>query len=129
LFSLSARDPGAAIQSLQGSSRYDLAVGGLGFNGFFGALYPVYVRGQAYLGAHQPADAAAELQRIVDHRSIVLADPMDTMARLQLARALAAAGDTVKAKGAYDNLFTVWKNADPDIAVIKDARAEYAQLP
>ena len=68
---------------------------------FFGELYPIYVRGLAYLAAQQPAEAAAEFQRILDHRSIVLVDPMDAMARLQLARALALAGDTVKAKSAY----------------------------
>jgi predicted Zn-dependent protease len=92
-------------------------------------LYPVYVRGQAYLAAHQPAQAAAEFQRILDHRSIVLVDPMDAMARVQLARALALSGDIVKAKSAYDDLFSLWKSADPDIRVLKDARAEYARLP
>ena len=103
-------------------------LGGIGFNGYFGALYPIYVRGEAYLAAHQPAEAAAEFQRILDHRSIVLVDPMDAMARLQLARALALSGDTVKAKSAYNDLFSLWKNADPDIPILKDARAEYARL-
>ena len=103
-------------------------LGGIGFIGFFGALYPIYVRGLAYLAAHQPAEAAAEFQRILDHRSIVLVDPMDAMARLQLARALALSGDTVKAKSAYNDLFALWKNADPDIPVLNEARAEYARL-
>jgi tetratricopeptide (TPR) repeat protein len=128
LFSLNADDAAAAIQSLQTASRFDLALGGVGFNGFFGALYPIYVRGEAYLAAHQPANAAAEFQRIIDHRSIVLVDPMDAMARLQLARALALSGDTVKAKGAYQNLLDLWKDADPDIPVVKEARAKYAEL-
>ena len=104
-------------------------LGGVGFIGRFGGLYPIYVRGLAYLAARQPAEAAAEFQRILDHRSIVLVDPMDAMARLQLARALALSGDTVKAKSAYDDLLTLWKNADPDIPVLKEARAEYARLP
>ena len=128
LFSLSARDAAAAIQSLQAASRFDLAVGGLGFHGYFGALYPTYVRGEAYLAAHQPVEAAAEFQRIVDHRSIVLVDPMDAMARLQLARALALSGDSVKAKRAYDDLFALWKNADAKIPMVEQARAEYARL-
>ncbi len=128
LFSLNARDAAAAIQSLQTASRFDLALGGLGFNGYFGALYPIYVRGLAYLAAHQPAEAAAEFQRILDHRSIVLVDPMGAMARLQLARALALSGDTVKAKSAYNDLLTLWKDADPEIPVVKEARAEYARL-
>ena len=100
LFAIDARDPSAAIQSLQSASRYDLGSGGLAFYWRFGALYPIYVRGQAYMAARQPAQAVAEFQRIVDHRSIVLVDPMDAMARLQLARALALSGDTVKAKSA-----------------------------
>ena len=96
---------------------------------YFGKLYPIYVRGLAYLAAQQPADAAAEFQRIVDHRSIVLVDPIDALARLQLARALALSGDTVKAKSVYGDLLTLWKNADADIPVLKEARAEYARLP
>jgi len=129
LFSLSARDPAAAIQSLQTASRFDLALGGLGFNAYFGALYPIYVRGMAYLASGRAADAASEFQRIVDHRSIVLVDPMDALARLQLARAVALSGDAVKRKSVYDDLFMVWKSADPDLPVLKEARAEYARLP
>jgi len=129
LFSLDAHDPAAAIQTLQTASRYDLALGAIGFIGRFGGLYPIYVRGMAYLAARQPTAAAAEFQRIIDHRSIVLVDPMDAMARLQLARALALSGDTVKAKRAYDDLLTLWKNADPDVPLVKEARAEFARLP
>ena len=128
LFALDARNAAAAIQSLQTASRFDLATGGIGFNGYFGRLYPIYVRGLAYLAAQQPAEAAAEFQRIVDHRSIVLVDPIDALARLQLARALVLSGDTVKAKGVYNDLLTLWKNADSDIRVLKDAQAEYARL-
>jgi tetratricopeptide (TPR) repeat protein len=129
LFSLNAADPAAAIQALQIASRYDLALGRVGFIGRFGGLYSIYVRGMAYLAARQPVAAAAEFQRILDHRSIVLVDPMDALARLQLARALALSGDTAKAKSAYHDLLTLWKNADPDIPVLKKARAEYARLP
>jgi serine/threonine protein kinase/tetratricopeptide (TPR) repeat protein len=129
LFALNARDPVAAIQALQVASRYDLHTVGVSYIGRFGALYPIYVRGQAYLAARQPAEAVGEFQRILDHRSIVLVDPMDAMARLQLARALAFSGDTVKAKSAYGDLLTLWKNADSDIPVLKAARAEYARLP
>jgi len=131
LFSLSTPTPDApaAIQALQTASRYDLALGRVGFVGRFGGLYPIYVRGLAYLAARQPAEASAEFQRILDHRSIVLVDPMDAMARLQLARALVLSGDTVKAKSAYNDLLTLWKNADPDVPVLREARAEYARLP
>jgi eukaryotic-like serine/threonine-protein kinase len=126
LFSLNAHDATAAIQALETASRFDLALGGVGFIGRFGGLYPIYVRGMAYLRTGQPAEAAREFQRILDHRSIVLVDPMDAMARLQLARALA--DDAVKAKTAYNDLFTLWKNADPDTPILKQARAEYLRL-
>ena len=129
LFALNAHDPAAAIQALQVASRYDLHTSGVGFKDRFGALYPIYVRGQAYLAARQPAEAVGEFQRILDHRSIVLVDPIDAMARLQLARALALSGDAVKAKRAYEDLFTLWKNADADIRLVKGARAQYGRLP
>jgi tetratricopeptide (TPR) repeat protein len=129
LFALNAHDGPAAIQALQIASRYDLALGGVGFIGRFGGLYPIYVRGLAYLAARQPAKAAGEFQRILDHRSIVLVDPMGAMARLQLARALALSGDTAKAKTAYSDLLQLWKTADPDIRVLEQAQSEYARLP
>jgi tetratricopeptide (TPR) repeat protein len=129
LFSLNTGDPAAAIQALQVASRYDLHTNGVGFIGRFGALYPIYVRGMAYLAARRPSEAAAEFQRILDHPGIVLMDPMGAMARLQLARALALSGDTVRAKSAYNDLLTLWKNADPDIPVLEEARAEFARLP
>jgi len=128
LFALNIPDAAAAIQALQTASRYDLALGGVGFIGRFGGLYPIYVRGVAYLAARQPAEAAAEFQRILDHRSIVLVDPMDAMARLQLARALVLSGDTAKAKSAYNDLLALWKEADPKIPIVNEARAEYATL-
>ena len=128
LFSLNAHDAAAAIQSLQTASRFDLGIGGVGVTGYFGRLYPIYVRGLAYLAAHQPAEAIGEFQRILDHRSIVLVDPMAAMARLQLARALALSGDTVKARSAYNDLFALWKDADADIPVLKRAKTEYARL-
>jgi tetratricopeptide (TPR) repeat protein len=129
LFSLNDREPAAAIRSLQPASRYDVAVGGIGFNGYFGALHSSYLRGEAYLASRQPAEAITEFQRILDHRSIVLVDPLDALARLELARALLASGDAPGAKRAYTDLFTLWKDADPDIPVVKDARAEYVRLP
>ena len=128
LFSLSARDAAGALQSLQPASRFDLALGGLGFYGYFGALYPIYVRGLAYLAAHQPAQAVAEFQRIVDHRGVVLVDPLDALARLQLARALSLSGNTVKARSVYDDLFALWEDADDRIPLITEARAEHARL-
>jgi eukaryotic-like serine/threonine-protein kinase len=128
LRSLNARDPGAAIQALQTTSRYDLALGGVGFTGRFGGLYPIYVRGNAYLEAQQPAAAVTEFQRILDHRSIVLVDPMAALARLQLARALVLSGEAAQAKRVYADLLALWKDADPTIPIVDQARAEYAKL-
>jgi len=126
--SLNMHEPAAAIQSLQVASRFDFAQGGTGFNGFFGALYPVYVRGTAYLAAHRPAEAAVEFQKVLDHPGAVLVDPMAAVARLQLARSLVLAGDAAKAKSAYQDLLTLWATGDADASLIKQARAEFARL-
>jgi serine/threonine protein kinase len=128
LHALDAGDPAAAIQALQPASRFDLAMGGIGFNAYFGKLYPIYVRGLAFMAAKQYRDAVGEFQRLLDHPSIVLVDPIDALARLQLARAHALAGDAAKAKSAYDNLLTLWKDADEGIPLIERARAESARL-
>ncbi len=91
-------------------------------------LYPAYVRGQAYLLAHNGTAAAAEFQKLLDHRGIVLNFVTGSLAHLQLGRAYAVAGDTAKAKSAYQDFFLLWKDADPDIPILKEAKAEYAKL-
>ena len=96
--------------------------------GFFGMLYPVYMRGQAYLAAHKGVEAAAEFQKILDHRGIVVSDPIGALAHVQLGRAFALSGDTTRAKAAYQDFLTLWKDADPDIPILKQAQAEYAKL-
>jgi tetratricopeptide (TPR) repeat protein len=131
LEALNQDDPAKALEMTQASAPYDLAVPGTAyFTGasFFGALYPVYVRGLAYsrMGSH--CEAAAEFQKFLDHPGIVLNDPIGPMARLQLARALAAAGDRAKSVAIYKDLLALWKDADPDIPVLRQAKAEYAPL-
>ena len=128
LISLNAGEPTAAIQVLQAPARFDLAVHGLAFNGFFGGLHAVYVRGLAHLAAHRPADAVTEFQKILAHPGIVLVDPIGAMARLQLGRALALSGDSVKARIAYQEFLNLWNAADPDTTLLKQAKAEYAKL-
>jgi eukaryotic-like serine/threonine-protein kinase len=91
-------------------------------------MYPVYVRGQAYLGAHQGSTAAAEFQKILDHRGIVLNEPIGALARLGLARSYALQGDSAKARTAYLEFLNFWKDADPDIPVLREAKAEYVKL-
>jgi eukaryotic-like serine/threonine-protein kinase len=91
-------------------------------------MYPVYLRAQAQLAIHNGAAAAAEFQKFLDHRGVILNFPLGTLARLGLARAYALSGDTAKAKSAYQDFLTLWKDADPDVPVLKEARAEYAKL-
>ena len=107
---------------------YDLALTGLNFNGFFGNLYPAYVRGESYLAIHKSSEAANEFQRILDHRGLVFADPVGALARLQLGRASALSGDKNKAKTAYEGFLSLWKDADPGIPILEQAHAEYAKL-
>jgi len=92
-----------------------------------GTLYPTYLRGQAYLMEHNSTAAAAEFQKLLDHRGIVLNFVTGALAHLQIGRAYAMAGDTAKAS-AYQDFFTLWKDADPDIRLLKEAKAEYAKL-
>jgi tetratricopeptide (TPR) repeat protein len=128
VFALNYDDPSKAIDLLQAALPYDLAQTGIGFFGFFGNLYPAYVRGEAYMAAHQSAQASTEFQKILDHPGIVFADPVAAVARLQLGRALALSGDKTKARTAYQDFLTLWKDADPDIPILKEAKAEYAKL-
>jgi hypothetical protein len=131
LEALNQGDAAKALEITQVTTPYDLAVPGTAFysGSFFGALYPVYVRGLAYsrLGRHR--EAAAEFQKILDHPGIVLNDPIGPLARLQLARAFSANGDRAKSAAAYKDLFALWKDADPDVPVVQQAKAEFARLP
>jgi serine/threonine protein kinase/tetratricopeptide (TPR) repeat protein len=93
-----------------------------------GTLYPAYVRGEVYLLAHNGAAAVAEFQEVLDHKGIVQNFVTASLAHLQIGRAYAMAGDPAKAKGAYKAFLTLWKDADPEIPVYKQAKAEYANL-
>jgi serine/threonine protein kinase/Tfp pilus assembly protein PilF len=93
-----------------------------------GTMYPAYLRGEAYLAEHNGSAAAGEFQKFLDHRGLVTNFPLGALARLGLARAYALSGDTAKAKAAYQDFLTLWKDADPDIPILKEAKAEYAKL-
>ena len=97
-------------------------------HGNFGALYPIYVRGEAFLAAHQGVEAAAEFQKTLDHPGIVISDPVGALAHLQMGRAYAMAGDTAKSKAAYQDFLKLWKDADPNITILKDAKTEFGKL-
>jgi tetratricopeptide (TPR) repeat protein len=127
-FALSRKAPQDAIARLETALPYDLAMPGTAFFAKFGGLYPAYVRGQGYLEAGRGREAATEFQKILDHRGIVLADPVGALAHLQLGRANVVSGDRIKAKSAYQDFLTLWKDADTDIPILKQAKAEYARL-
>jgi len=131
LLALNHGQPSKAVELLQTAIPYEggsPTTGGSEFLLGAGNLYPAHVRGLAYLAAHQGAEAAAEFQKILDHRGIVISDPIGALAHLQLGRAYALAGDKTKAKSAYQDFLTLWKDADPDVPILRQAKAEYAKL-
>jgi eukaryotic-like serine/threonine-protein kinase len=119
--------PAESVERLQIALRYELALNGLS-RFYLGGLQSAYVRGEALIAEHRYTDAVAEFQKILDHRGIVAADPIGALAHLQLGRAFALAGDKARAKTAYEDFLALWKDADPDIPLLKSARAEYARL-
>jgi DNA-binding winged helix-turn-helix (wHTH) protein/Tfp pilus assembly protein PilF len=127
-FALNHGDASKAIELLQVAIPHELGAPRSSIHALFGALYPVYVRGEAYLALHQGAEAATEFQKILDHRGIVDSDPIGALAHLQIGRAYVLQGDSTKAKAAYQDFLTLWKDADPDIPILKEAKAEYAKL-
>jgi len=128
LSALGHRAPLDAVEQLERARPYDLAMPGTAFFAKFGGLYPSYVRGEAYLAAGRGQEAAAEFQKVLQHRGIVLADPVGALAHLQLGTALTLSGDKARAKAAYQDFLNLWKDADPDIPILKKASAEYAKL-
>jgi DNA-binding winged helix-turn-helix (wHTH) protein/tetratricopeptide (TPR) repeat protein len=120
-------NPQQALNDLELAAPHELGLPAIGFYNWPN-LYPVYVRGEAYLAAHQGSEAAAVFQKILDHRGIVLNEPIGALAHLQLGRAYALQGDTAKARAAYQDFLALWKDADPDIPIFKQAKAEYAKL-
>jgi tetratricopeptide (TPR) repeat protein len=122
---LDANNPTQAVVFLEAAAPYEL---GEPTQFQLGTMYPVYIRGQAQLMAHNGAAAGTEFQKFFDHRGISLNFPLSALAHLGLARADALSGDTAKAKTAYNDFFALWKDADPDIPILIAAKAEYANL-
>jgi tetratricopeptide (TPR) repeat protein len=116
----------AAIEALSPAAPYEL---GHTNEDFTFALYPIYFRGQAYLAAKNWTAAAAEFQKILDHSGIAGNEPIGALAYLGIGRACSLSGDHAKAKRAYEDFFALWKDADPDVPVLAEAKAEYANLP
>ena len=133
---LGRKNPAAALTALQAASTIEL--GSISFLNNVSCLYPTYVRGEAYLAAGQGKEAAAEFQKIIDHSGIVWNCWTGALAHLGVARAKALQARTsqgadadaarVRALAAYKDFLTLWKDADPDIPILKEAKAEYAKL-
>jgi eukaryotic-like serine/threonine-protein kinase len=119
---LERKDPNQAIELLKGTSQIELS------SQIGPVMSPAYVRGEAYLMLLDSKRAAGEFQKFVDHRGLVVNFPWGALARLGLARAFALQGDTTKTKTAYQDFLTLWKDADPDIPILKEAKAEFAKL-
>jgi tetratricopeptide (TPR) repeat protein len=132
LRALSALDrgkPAESVERMHIALPYELAANGLNFNHFYlGGLHSAYVRGQALIAAQRYAEAAAEFQKILEHRGLVGIDPIGALAHLKIGRVFALSGDKTKAKAAYEAFLTVWKDADVDVPILKRAKAEYARL-
>ncbi len=120
---ISKNNPSQGILDLEAAAPYELG-GPLGFP----YLYPVWVRGHAYMAAQNGVAAAAEFQKLIDHPGVTMNQPIGSLAHLELGRAHALSGDNVKARASYQNFFTLWKDADPDIPILITAKLEYAKL-
>ena len=122
---LRSGDASRAVEALATSEPYEL---GQTNTSFTFALYPVYLRGEAYLTAKQGAAAQGEFQKILDHYGAVGNQPIGALAHLGLARSYTLQANIPKARATYSNFLSLWKNADPDISLLKEAKAEFAKL-
>jgi len=122
--SLERKDPNRAVELLKAASTIELSEP----SQFTIFLCPVYVRGEAYLMLRDGNRAAGEFQKFIDHRGVVMNFPWGALARLGLARAYALQGDTTRARAAYRDFLGIWKDADPDVPILKEAKAECAKL-
>jgi hypothetical protein len=121
---LSTNRSSQALRELEAAAPYELGTTGT----FISYLYPAYVRGQAYLRARNGTAAVAEFQKLLDRSGVVTNFVTGALAHLQMGRAYAIAGDPIKGKTAYQDFFALWKDADPNIPVLRQAKAEYAKL-
>ena len=128
LLELNGGEPSKATELLQIARAYERGIPPSMVPWFIGPFFTAYVRGLTYLATHQGAEAAGEFQKVIDGRTIVVSDPVGALAHLQLGRAFVLAGDKAKAKSAYQDFLTLWKDADSDIPVFIQAKKEFAAL-
>jgi DNA-binding winged helix-turn-helix (wHTH) protein/predicted Zn-dependent protease len=120
---LQEHDPAAAIDLLRGTAKYDLA-----FTGSFDYVYPAYIRGLAYMDLGDGQSATAQFQKLIDNPGFSVRHVIGPLARLQLGRAQKLMGDNASARKSYEEFLTIWKDADPDLPIYRQAKAEYAQF-
>ncbi len=128
IISLHRHRPEESVSVLQATLPLEFGSPGTNFFGFFGGLYPAYVRGQGYLSLGKGDEAAREFQKIIDHPGVVYADPVGALAYLEVGRACALSGNGARAKSAYQEFLSRWRDADPDISVYKQAKVEFYRL-
>jgi len=121
-------DPAKALEILEAASPYELGTPRSASTGFFGSLYPILIRGEAYLASRKGPEAAREFQKVLDHRGIMIGDPVSTLARYGLARSLALSHETAKARAEFTQALQTWKDADPDLPILLKAKADFASL-
>lgn len=114
------------LEILETATPYELGTPRSASTGFFGSLYPILIRGEAYLASHKGPEATQEFQKILDHRGIMIGDPVLSLGQYGLARSLALSGEKAKARAAFEKALETWKDADPDLPVINKAKREYA---
>ena len=124
---INREQPAEAIELLEKAAPYEFGEPRTALHANFGAMYPVYVRGEAYLAEHRTAEAAREFQKVLDHQGVIVSDPIGALAVLQLGRAYALSGDRARAKPYYEKFFKLWRNADPVLPILKQAKTEYAK--
>jgi tetratricopeptide (TPR) repeat protein len=121
-------DPAKAIEILEAASPYEMGTPRSACTGYFGSLYPILIRGEAYLAARKGSEAAREFQKLVDHGGIMIGDPVSSLAPYGLARSYVLMGDAAKAREQFKQAFATWKDADPDLPLLTKAKADYASL-
>jgi eukaryotic-like serine/threonine-protein kinase len=128
ILALNRNQPAAAIEALQIAVPYEMGAPRCAVVSYLGSLYPVLIRGQAYLAARDGRDAVLEFQKLIDHRTVMIGDAASALARYGLARSYALSGDASNASAQYRQFLDLWQNADPGIPVLQQAKAEYANL-
>jgi DNA-binding winged helix-turn-helix (wHTH) protein/tetratricopeptide (TPR) repeat protein len=128
ILALKRNDANGALNALEPATPYELGAPRGAVTCFFGSLYPILFRGEAYLAAHRGPEAAHEFQKLIDHRSVMTGDPVSSLAGYGLARSYALSGDTKNARKQYEDFLALWKDADPDLPLLHQARAELTRL-